>query len=151
MKEGRHNKLRGNKKMNQIRFAKLFLVVSVAVVVISTIDAAPESMFACPCPRMRWQVCDSDRFWEKNLVFLIWHANDGCLFFRFAALMVKPTTTHAYWDVQPRKAELTLTSWKSLHVTTRKSGELKNFLFNLLTSLGQWFASFDTPKFFISF
>lgn len=67
--------------MNQISFAKLFLVVSIATVVMSTIDAAPESntlrriqrivkqetkdeepdVFACPCPRMRWQVCNADR------------------------------------------------------------------------------------------
>lgn len=69
--------------MHQINLAKIFLVISIAAFIISTIDAGQEAQVIrlrrsqrsakhgsgkhssdldapCPCPRMLWQVCGSD-------------------------------------------------------------------------------------------
>lgn len=74
-------------KMNQINLAKLFLVISVAAMVISTIeadaDANPQlfrqrrrslkhpspkedSDAPCPCPRILWPVCGSNGSVQKT-------------------------------------------------------------------------------------
>lgn len=64
--------------MNQISFAKLFLVVSIAAVVMSAIDANPRSVeqapanedfddLECACPRILIPVCASNGKTYDNL------------------------------------------------------------------------------------